>query len=194
MIIDSHCHAWRGWPYQPPVPDPTSRAAVEQLLFEMDQHGVDQAVIICARIDHNPDNNDYIAECVRRFPARLHQFADVDCSWTTTYQAPGAAGRLAEAAHVYGLKGFTHYVRGDDDGDWYLSNEGSAFFRQAAERNLIASLALPARLQPMLREGGASLPHGAVPLPPHGRGRVSRGRRPRCFRRFWPRRRCRISM
>ena len=152
MIIDAHCHAWHRWPYQPPVPDPDSRAVVEQLLFEMDQHGVDQAVVVCARLDHNPDNNDYVAACVRRFPARLHHFADVDCSWTTTYQAPGAAGRLAAAAQVYGLRGFTHYVRADDDGTWYLSAEGTAFFNQAAEHNLIASLALPARLQPTLRE------------------------------------------
>src|SRR5215216_491670 len=40
MIVDSHCHAWRTWPYQPPVPGPTSRGTVEQLLWEMDQHGV----------------------------------------------------------------------------------------------------------------------------------------------------------
>ena len=158
MIIDSHCHAWRNWPYQPPVPDPTSRASVEQLLFELDQHGVDQAVVVCARIDHNPDNNDYVAECVRRFPARLHQFADVDCSWTTTYHAPGASGRLAVAAQTYGLKGFTHYVRADDDGSWYLADAGTAFFNEAAERNLIASLALPARLQPTLREVARRFP------------------------------------
>lgn len=152
MIIDSHCHAWRTWPYQPPVPDPTSRGAVEQLLFEMDQHGVDQAVVVCARIDHNPDNNDYVAECARRYPDRLHQFIDVDCSWTTTYHTPGAAERLATVVRTYGVKGFTHYVRADDDGDWFLSAEGSAFFTQAAETNVIASLALPARLQPVLRE------------------------------------------
>ncbi len=152
MIIDSHCHAWHTWPYQPPVPDPASRGAVEQLLFEMDQHGVDQAVVICARIDHNPDNNDYIADCVRRFPDRLHQFADVDCSWTDTYHTPGAADRLAAAVHTYRLKGFTHYVRADDDGGWFLAEDGLAFFRTAAELNQIASLALPARLQPVLRQ------------------------------------------
>jgi predicted TIM-barrel fold metal-dependent hydrolase len=152
MIIDSHCHAWRYWPYQPPVPDPTSRGVVEQLLFEMDQHGVDRAVVVCARIDHNPDNNDYIAEVVRAYPERLYQFADVDCSWSATYQTPGAAGRLEEAAHAFGLTGFTHYVRADDEGAWYLSDDGAAFFARAAELNLIASLALPARLQPVLRE------------------------------------------
>lgn len=152
MIIDSHCHAWRMWPYQPPVPDPSSRATIEQLLFEMEQHGVDQAVIVCARIDHNPDNNDYVAECVQRYPGRLHQFADVDSHWTSTYHTSGAAARLSSAAAAYNLKGFTHYVRADDDGIWLLSGEGSAFFEQAAERNLIVSVSLPVHLQPVLRE------------------------------------------
>jgi predicted TIM-barrel fold metal-dependent hydrolase len=158
MIIDSHCHAWRTWPYQPPVPDPTTRPMVEQLLFEMDRHHVDQAVVICARIDHNPDNNDYIAACIGRFPDRLHQFADVDCSWTSTYHAPGAADRLAETIRTYRLTGFTHYVRADDDGAWYLSADGLAFFRTAAEARQIASLAIPARLQPVLRQVAERFP------------------------------------
>lgn len=158
MIIDSHCHAWQTWPYQPPVPDPASRGLVEQLLFEMDANAVAQAVVVCARIDHNPDNNDYIAACVQRFPDRLHQFADVDCSWSATYHAPGAANRLAAAVRTYSLKGFTHYVRADDDGSWFLSEEGLAFFRTAADLNQIASLALPARLQPSLRSLAERLP------------------------------------
>ena len=30
MIIDAHCHAWRKWPYRPPVPDENSRGSCEQ--------------------------------------------------------------------------------------------------------------------------------------------------------------------
>jgi len=41
VLVDSHCHARRYWPYEPPVPDPETRPAVEQLLFEMDRCGVD---------------------------------------------------------------------------------------------------------------------------------------------------------
>jgi L-fuconolactonase len=157
-IVDSHCHAWRMWPYQPPVPDPQSRGLVEQLLFEMDAAGVARAAVVCARIDHNPDNNDYVADCVRRYPDRLYQLADVDCFWSETYHTPGAADRLAGAADRYPLIGFTHYVRADDDGAWFQSAEGLAFFRLAEERQLIASLALPARLQPVLRQLAARFP------------------------------------
>lgn len=156
MIFDSHTHAWRHWPYQPEVPDPRGRGLVEQLLWEMDRHGVDRAVLVCARIEHNPDNNEYAAECVRRYPDRLVQFADVDCLWTDTYHRPGAAARLAEAAERYQLRGFTHYLK--DDPDWFGSDEGLAFFAKAAELRLVASLALGPRWQPALRALASRFP------------------------------------
>ncbi len=168
QIIDSHCHAWRYWPYQPPVPDPESRGLVEQLLFEMDQNGVAQATIVCARIDHNPDNNDYIAESVRRHPNRLYQLADVDCSWTDTYHAAGAARRLIETVERYHPVGFTHYVKSNDDGSWYLSDDGLSFLSVAAERRLIASFAIPPRLQTVLRQLAERFP--SVPFLCHHMG------------------------
>ena len=150
MIIDSHTHAWDRWPYEPPVPDAENRGRVEQLLWEMDRHGVDRAVLVCARIEHNPGNNDYVAECVRKYPTRLIQFADVDCSWTQTYHTPGAAARLREAAQKYRLQGFTHYLKSDYE--WFNSPDGIAFFETAAELRLIASLALASGWQPALRK------------------------------------------
>ena len=158
MIIDSHSHAWPRWPYEPPVPDGDSRGRIEQLLHEMDRHGVDQAVLVCARIDHNPDNNDYIFECSKQYPDRIIQFADVDCSWTDTYHTPGAADRLAEAADKYALKGYTHYFRGDDDGSWFFTDEGQRFFQTTADRGLISSLAMGPQLQAPLRELAAQFP------------------------------------
>ena len=110
-IIDSHSHAWETWPYEPPVPDPASRGRVEQLLFEMDVSGVAQAVLVSASIDHNPENNAYVAAQVRRYPERLHQFADIDCACSGTYHTPGAAARLRDAAAHYPIKGFTHYLQ-----------------------------------------------------------------------------------
>ncbi len=139
MIIDSHCHAWPRWPYQPPVPD-DGRGAVQQLLWEMDQNGVDRAVLVCARIDRNPENNDYGAACVARHRDRLHQFADVDCRWSPEHHTPGAADRLRALADRIPFEGITHYVEPENDG-WFRSDEGVAFFRAAAERNLIVSLA-----------------------------------------------------
>ncbi|HXF60589.1 MAG TPA: amidohydrolase family protein [Caldilineaceae bacterium] len=178
MIIDSHCHAWRRWPYTPEVPDPDSRGRIEQLLFEMDQHGVDRAVLVCARIDHNPDNNEYIAAEVRRRPDRLVQFADVDCRWWPTYHTPGAAGRLAAAADSLPIAGFTHYLDDEDDGSWLYSDEGLAFFRVAAERGLIASISCRPHHQPALRKVAAAFP--SLPILVHHMGlvRFDEGRPP----------------
>jgi len=156
MLIDAHCHAWRRWPYQPPVPDPGSRGCAEQLLWEMDRNGVDRAVVVCARIDDNPDNNEYVARCAAATPRRLVQFADVDCSWSHAYHRPGAAARLAAAADRYRLRGFTHYLR--DDYDWFADAAGLAFWRCAADRGLIASLALAPAWQPALRRLAVRFP------------------------------------
>lgn len=142
MIIDSHSHAWRRWPYDPPVPDADTRGSAEQLLFEMDQAGVDRAVIIAAGIRDNADNNVYAMESAVRRPDRLIVFADIDSRWTPTYRTAGAAERLAAAAERWNLVGFTHYLAEDDDGAWLVSEEGRRFFTLAEERNLIASLSI----------------------------------------------------
>jgi predicted TIM-barrel fold metal-dependent hydrolase len=140
VIVDSHTHAWARWPYEPEVPDEATKGSVEHLIHEMDQNGVDQAVIVAARIEKNPDNNAYGAAAVRRYPTRLYQFADVDCVWSPEYHTPGAVERLRVAAETLPISGFTHYV-GENDG-WFRSDEGRAFFRLAAEQGLIASIAM----------------------------------------------------
>jgi predicted TIM-barrel fold metal-dependent hydrolase len=124
----------------------------------MDLHGVDRAVLVCARIDRNPDNNDYVADAVRRYPNRLIQFADVDCSWTDMYHTDGAARRLAEATDKYSLKGYTHYLRGEDDCSWFFSNEGQKFFQTTEKRRLIASIAMGVHQHAPLRKLAQEFP------------------------------------
>lgn len=141
MIIDSHCHAWERWPYEPMVPDFYSRARFEQLLQEMDMNHVDQAFLVCAGIEHNPQNNDYIAQMTRLYPGRILQVADIDCSWSDTYHTPGAAERLRQAAARWPLVAFTHYLQEEDDGSWLYAKEGLAFFETAVALKLIASIA-----------------------------------------------------
>lgn len=158
MIADAHCHAWRLWPYDPPVPDPDSRGTVDQLLFQMDAHGVEHAAVVCARIGHetvapyeraNDDNNAYVSAAVARHPDRLTALVDVDCVWRPEHHTPGAARRLRETVERYEAAGFTHYV-GPYDG-WFRTEDGQEFFATAAELDLVASLALGPEWQADLR-------------------------------------------
>ena len=158
MIIDCHSHAWSRWPYQPPVPDTEYRGRVEQLLFEMDLNGVDQAVLICAQIEHNPENNAYVAEQVSHHPSRLIQFADVDSAWSVTHHQPGAAGRLLEVIRQFPIRGFTHYLNEHDDGAWLASKDGLEFFALANDHKLIASLSCYPHQQAKLREVARAFP------------------------------------
>ncbi len=148
-IIDSHCHAWALWPYSAAVPDPESRGIVEQLLYEMDVNGVDEAAIVSAEIKGNPENNAYIAAQVARHPERLHQFVDIASMWSPTYHQPGAGDRLQEAAEKWTIIGFTHYVDARDDGSWLRSDEGAKLFQTAADLNLIASIHCQVSFQPI---------------------------------------------
>lgn len=158
MIIDSHCHAWNHWPYLPEVPDPETRGSAEMLIDQMNLNGVSAATIVSAQIFQNFDNNDYVADAVRRYPDRLNQFADVDSFWSETYQTPGAATRLEKAAETWPMKGFTHYIAGQDDAAWFDSPEGTAFFKVATEMNLIASIAGGPQHQPMIRKVAERFP------------------------------------
>ncbi len=174
MIIDSHCHAWTTWPYDTSVPDPQHRGTIERLLFEMDREGVDRAVLICARIDHNPANNEYVFEAARRWPDRIVQFPDIDSAWSPEYHTPGAADRLRAAIDRWGIVGFTHYVNTENDG-WLTSDEGMAFFSLAAEAGLIASIAATGAWMADIRAVGAAFPTMPILLHHQGMARATAG-------------------
>jgi len=78
-IIDTHTHVSPVW-YEP----------VETLLYQMDRHGVDRAVLI----QYNGQfDNDYQAGCVRRYPDRFYSVVGLD---TTRPDAPATLAALAE--------------------------------------------------------------------------------------------------
>lgn len=173
MIIDSHCHAWAYWPYQPPVPDPETRGDASQLLNEMDLNGIDRAMVVCAQIEHNPANNAYIAAHVARHPARLCMLADLDSEWSPTYHTPGAAQRLEQIAQQWPVVGFTHYLRKGDDAEWLNSSAGRDLLRVAAEYRLIVSLSSNPDQQPAIRRAAEAFP--AIPFLIHHMGYVRLG-------------------
>jgi L-fuconolactonase len=169
-IIDSHCHTWAIWPYSTKVPDPESRGISRQLLYEMDQNGVDEAVIVSAQIRYNPENNAYGAEQVQQHPDRLHQFVDIDSFWSPTYHSPDAGEHLSQAAKKWKIKGFTHYIGAKDDGSWLRSEAGQKLFKTAAELNLIASIHCQVHQQSTIRYMAERFP--SVPILCHHLGHV----------------------
>lgn len=142
MILDSHCHIWARWPYDPPVPDPEHRAAPEGLLWHMDRNGVDRAVVICAGIGDNPDNTDFAFAAAARSGGRLVVFPDLESRWQPFFRTNGARDRLAAALGRWQFRGFTSYLSEEESGDWLTGPEGLGFFSLAAEHGLIASLSV----------------------------------------------------
>jgi L-fuconolactonase len=161
VILDGHCHAWRRWPYLPPVPDEHHRGTIEQLLFELDGNGVDQALVVCAAIENNPDNIEYVALAHQRHPDRLHVLADLDCTWSATYHKPGSAARLRALTERYELAGFAHYLGRDNDG-WLSSDEADTVFALADERDLLISLGAGPGWQADLRDVARRYPRVPV--------------------------------
>lgn len=172
-MIDSHCHAWAAWPYPPPVPDPRSRGTAEQLIYEMDEVGVAQALVVCAQIERNPRNNAYVARAAARYPGRLHMAADLDSSWSAAHHAPGGAGRLRRMAARWPIKAFTHYLDRAEDGWWLLSADGQGIFAAAAELGLAASLACYPHQLPAVR--ALAERHPRVPILLHHLGHPTLG-------------------
>ncbi|MCL4190066.1 MAG: amidohydrolase family protein [Rhodobacteraceae bacterium] len=156
MILDGHTHIWTRWPYEPPVPDPGSRAAAAQLLWQMDRAGVERAVVIAASIGTNPENAADAFAAAATAGGRLEVFPDLECRWSPHYHSPGAAGRLEAALRRWpAMRGFTLYLAEDDPADWLTGPEGLAFFRLAEAAGLILSLsALPAQLGPVAALAG----------------------------------------
>lgn len=171
MIIDSHSHGWPTWPYDPKVPDPNSRGRLEQLLWEMDRVGVDQAVVVCAGLPGNRGNNEYVARFAARHRKRLHVFADVDSLWTRTYHMDGAAERLSRVARRLHLRGFTHYLRDVVDG-WFEGRAGREFLEVAESLHLVVSLSASPVWQPVIRT--IAKRHPSLPIVCHHMGFVRR--------------------
>lgn len=169
VLVDAHCHVWRTWPYEVPVPDPRTRGAVEQLVFEMDANDVGHAALVCASLPGNRNNLAYADRCSQRYPRRFSIFADLDCPWHASYHRPGAANRLRKTAERYKLAGVTHYLGPQNDG-WLLSREADAVWAAAAGHGLIMSLSVGARWYADL--GALAARYPSVPIFCHHLGNL----------------------
>ena len=113
VVVDSHCHVSPYW-YEP----------VESLLFQMDQNGVELALLVQYM---GQFNNEYQMECVRRFPGRFASVVLVDAR---SQDAVDKLDRLADQ----GAKGVRLRPSTRSPGDDPL-----AIWRAAAELKLPVS-------------------------------------------------------
>jgi len=97
-VVDAHCHASEFW-YEP----------VEPLLFQMDRHGIERAVIVQVLGQYD---NSYQRKCVQAHPDRLCSVVSVDVNREDSCEE---LERLALEEGATGL--FTHSIErspGDD--------------------------------------------------------------------------------
>ena len=76
MIFDTHVHIWEvppiarvGQTSPRPIKLPTEPATAEELLADMDAHGVDKTVLV--QSSFSTWDNGYIADSVKRVPGRF---------------------------------------------------------------------------------------------------------------------------
>jgi predicted TIM-barrel fold metal-dependent hydrolase len=104
-------------------------ATGDQLIQAMDDHGVD---IACAsgfpwrNPDHARQNNDYIIECVQRWPDRLRGLACFDAAWKN---AADEAVRCIDAG-LSGVGELAFYLSGIDDNALDMLSDVMAVLRE----------------------------------------------------------------
>ena len=157
------------------MPDPASRGSAAQLLWEMEQNGVERAVVICAGLGGNPGNNDYVAEAARASGGRLIAFADVDSRWWDHHHAPGAPARFRAELDRLRPIGITHYVDETADPGWFLGEEGDACLALLEERGVVLSLACGPLQVPTVAKAAERHPRLTILLHHMGRPRAGDG-------------------
>lgn len=174
-IIDSHAHAWPVWPYEPAVPDATSRGSAEHLLYEMERVGVDGAVLIGAAIDRNGDNNAYLLAKQRAHPERFCAFPDFASYWLT--EGGDLPAEMARMIDGHAIRGVSTYLDPAESGQRLCSTGLDEALAVAESTRMILSIALRPHQAEAVGRAAASHPELTV-LCHHLAGITARIRQP----------------
>ncbi len=150
-IVDTHMHVWSldmaRYPIRPPEPNVrplTEDGSVERYLEEMEQHGVDLAVLVQPR-QYGWDNR-YIADCVRRFPERFVGHGLIDP------KDPNNAQVLEREIRENGLAGMRLSPIYQPKERWLNSRANHPLWRKAAELGAVFNVFIAAPQIPMLED------------------------------------------
>lgn len=164
MIIDSHCHAWRTWPYEPAVAQPEEHASLQRAWRELVSWGVSSALVVAARLTGNSDNNEWLTAQAPAFDGVFAIAADWDSRWLPTYHAPDADARLGAILREMRPRAVAHYL-GDADDGWFGEPATDVALALLAEHATPLSLHAP----PGWRDAviGAARRHPGLPIVLH---------------------------
>jgi predicted TIM-barrel fold metal-dependent hydrolase len=170
MIVDSHCHTWRDWPYAPPYsepapPWPETAARVEHLIYEMDKCGVDAALVVADNNVRDPANSRYVAEALTRYPGRLYEIGDVSDIADPRHYHAEIVERLERLSRETPLVGLTYravwnprFGPEEDDLAWLVGPVGDSLLAFMSEHGYVLSLALPIGAHANLRKAAQKHP------------------------------------
>jgi len=144
-VIDSHLHVWTNDTTRFPFSHPNDRnfkpppiaGTAEAALEEMDQHGVDAAVLV--QVIYYGWDNRYLADCLRKQAGRFRGQGLIDPT------DPNVADRLEywmREHHLSGMRFSPIYYKGRDE--WITSAAHHRLWKKAAELDAIFNFFLDA--------------------------------------------------
>ena len=144
MIVDTHVHVWEidppKYPVGPTAPSwnsyPDEPGTADELLAEMDAHGVDWTVLV--QTSWSTWDNGYIADSVERFPDRFIGHGLIDP------QAPNNAEQVRYWIKDRGLAGFRFHPMYYPDEKILLTEENGPMWEEIAALDAIIQLHLRA--------------------------------------------------
>lgn len=144
MIIDTHVHVWEidppRYPVGPTAPNwtalPDEPGTADELLAEMDAHGVDWSVLV--QTSWSTWDNGYIADSVARFPDRFVGMGLLDPL------DPGNAGLARHWVTERGLAGFRFHPMYYPEQKVLLRPENDALWEELAALDAILQFHLRA--------------------------------------------------
>lgn len=159
MIVDTHVHVWEidppKYPVGPTAPTwnkyPDEPGTADELLKEMDQHGVDRTVLV--QTSWSTWDNGYIADSAARFPDRFVGHGLIDP------QDPENADRVRYWMEERGLVGFRFHPIYYPDEKILLTRQNGPMWETIAELKAIIQFHLRAEFADQVDVIARRYPH-----------------------------------
>ena len=159
MIVDTHVHVWEidppKYPVGPTAPSwnsyPDEPGTVDELLAEMDAHGVDWTVLV--QTSWSTWDNGYIADSVARFPDRFIGHGLIDP------QDPNNAEQVRYWIQERGLVGFRFHPMYYPDEKILLTRQNGPMWEEIAALDAIIQFHLRAEFADQVAVIAQRYPH-----------------------------------